>query len=241
MKRFVGNGAVVWIKPNIAWEGPPQLAANTNPEVVATLIRLCLEAGAKKVKVGDNPCQVAGKTYKSSGIAAAATAAGAEVLFLDPTRFREMDVKGERIKLYPVCPEIVECDLVINVPVAKHHQLSKMTACLKNYMGVVDKRPTFHQDIPTCLADITRFMKPRLCVLDAVRILTAHGPRGGKLEDVKTPLTVAAGVDIVALDAFAAEVLGHQPADVGFVAKAAEVGLGKMDYRSLALRELAVA
>lgn len=240
MKRFVSNGSVVWIKPNIAWEGKPELAANTNPDVVATLIRLCLEA-VKKVRVGDNPCQVAGKTYEASGIAAAAKQAGAEVLFLDPTRFREMDVKGERVKLYPVCPEIVECDLVINVPVAKHHQLSKMTACMKNYMGVIDKRTTFHQDIPTSLADITRFMKPQLCVLDAMRILTAHGPRGGKLENVKTLATVAAGVDIVALDALAAEMLGHKPADIAFIAKAEKVGLGKSDYRSLALREMSVA
>ncbi len=242
MKRFVSNGSVVWIKPNIAWDGKPELAANTNPEVVATLIRRCLNAGAKKVKVGDNPCQVAAKTYESSGIAAAAKAAGAEVLFLDTTRFREMEVKGERLKTVPVCPEVVECDLVINVPVAKHHGMSKMTACMKNYMGVVDnKRKTFHQDFTNCLTDITRFMKPQLCVLDAVRILTAHGPRGGKLEDVKTPLTVAAGIDIVALDALAAELLGNKPADIGFIAKGQEVGLGKIDYRSLALRELAVA
>ena len=241
MKRFVSNGSTIWIKPNIAWDGKPESAANTNPDVVATLIRLCLEAGAKKVKVGDNPCQVAAKTYESSGIAAAAKAAGAEVLFLDTTRFREMELKGERLKAIPVCPEVVECDLVINVPVAKHHQLCKMTACMKNYMGVVDKRQTFHQDIPTCLADITRFMKPQLCVLDAMRILTAHGPRGGKLEDVQVKTTIAAGVDIVALDALGAELLGHKPTDIGFIVKGAEVGLGKIDYRSLALRELAVA
>ena len=48
-----------------------------------------------------------------------------------------------------------------------------------------DRQPRpFHQDFATCLSDLTRFMKPRLCVLDAVRVLTDHGPVGGKLADV---------------------------------------------------------
>jgi uncharacterized protein (DUF362 family) len=241
MNRFVSNGSTIWIKPNIAWDGTPESAANTNPDVVATLVRLCLAAGAKKVKVGDNPCDIAGKTYEKSGIAAAAKAAGAEVVFLDPTRFREAEIKGERLKTVSICPEIIECDLVINVPVAKHHRLSTATVCMKNYMGVIDKRPTLHQEMPTCLADLTRYMKPQLCVLDAMRILMAHGPKGGKLDDVQTTTTVAAGVDIVALDALGAELLGKKPTDIGTIVKGAEVGLGKIDYRSLALRELAIA
>jgi len=241
MKRFVSKGDVVWVKPNIGWDRKPEYAANTNPDVVATLVRLCLEAGAKTVKVGDNTCNAAKDTYVSSGIAAAAKAAGAEVHFLDPSRFREMNIGGERLKMLPVCPEIVESDLVINVPIAKHHGSSKATLCMKNYMGVVDKRQTFHQDLPTCIADITRFMKPRLCVLDAMRVLMAHGPRGGDLKDVRVRATVAAGVDIVALDAFGAELLDMKPADVGSIVKGEEFGLGRMDYRSLAPREMQTA
>ena len=239
--RFVSRGDVVWVKPNIAWDRTPELAANTNPDVVATIVRLCLEAGAKTVKVGDNPCNVAASTYKSSGIAAAAREAGAEVVFLDTSRFREMSIKGERVKTIPVCPDIIETDLVINVPIAKHHGLPGVTLCMKNYMGVIDNRRPFHQALPDCLADLTRFMKPRICVLDAVRILTAHGPRGGSLDDVQLKTTVAAGTDIVALDAFGAEVLGRKPQDIGTIVKGQEVGLGKIDYRSLALREIAVS
>ena len=72
LKQFVGKGSVVWIKPNIGWDRTPDKAANTNPDVVATLIRLCFDAGAKTVKVGDNPCNMPAKTYASSGIAEAA-------------------------------------------------------------------------------------------------------------------------------------------------------------------------
>ncbi len=138
-------------------------------------------------------------------------------------------------------PEMLECDLMINVPVVKHHRLPGATLCMKNYMGVIDNRRPFHQAIDVCLADLTRFMKPQICILDGVRILTDHGPMGGKLSDVQVKTTVAAGVDIVALDAWGAELLGRKPKDINTIVKAQEVGLGKMDYRSLALREIAVS
>jgi len=241
MKRFVSRGSVVWIKPNIGWDRSPELAANTNPDVVATLIRLALDAGAKSVKVGDNPCDLAQKTYATSGIADAAKKAGAEVLFLDRSRFREMNIRGERVTSIPVFPGIVECDLVINVPVVKHHGLAGATMCMKNYMGVIENRKLFHQDISNCLVDITRFMKPQICLLDAVRILKDHGPKGGKPEDVALTMTLAAGVDPVALDAWGAEVLGRKPQEIESIVKGDKAGLGKMDYRSLALKEIAVS
>lgn len=237
MKRFVSKGDVVWVKPNIGWNRKPEYAANTHPDVVATLVRLCFEAGAKTVKVGDNTCNDARQSYENSGIGPAADKLGAEVVYLDGKRFRDMNIGGNRLKSHPVYPEIVECDLVINVPVCKHHGSTTVSLCMKNYMGVVDGRRKFHQDLPTTISDITQFMKPRLCVLDATRVLTAHGPTGGKLEDVKTLHTVAAGTDIIALDAFGAELLEYKPADIGTIAKGQDYGLGKMDYRSLALGE----
>jgi len=241
LKRFMGKGAVVWVKPNIGWDRTPELAANTNPDVVATIIRLCFDAGAKKVIVGDNPCDLAAKAYASSGIADAAKKLGAEVVFLDRTRFKEMAIKGERVSSLPIYPGIVESDLVINVPVAKHHRLAGATLCMKNYMGVMENRKLFHQSIAECLADITRFMKPRLCVLDAMRVLMDHGPKGGDPNDVKVKTTVAAGVDIVALDALGAELLERKPADVTSIVKGEQAGLGKIDYRSLAPREINVS
>ncbi len=241
MKRFVSRGDVVWVKPNIGWDRTPEQAGNTNPDVVATIVRMCFDAGAKTVKVGDNPCDVAEKTYQASGIAEAARAAGAKVVFLDRTRFKDANVGGEQVKSIPVYPEIMETDLVINVPIAKHHRLAGLTLCMKNYMGVIEKRNTFHQAIAPSVADLTRFLKPRLCLLDATRILKANGPKGGKLEDVETKLTLAAGTDIVALDAWGAEVMGKKPEEIGTIAKGQEYGLGKIDYRSLALRELAVS
>ena len=240
MKRFVSRGAVVWVKPNIGWDRTPETAANTNPDVVATIIRLCFEAGAKTVKVGDNPCDVAEKTYEASGIAAAARQLGAKVVFLDRTRFKEAKIGGEQIQTIPVYPEIVDADLVINCPIVKHHRLAGLTMCMKNYMGVIEKRNTFHQDIATCVTDLTRFMQPRICLLDAVRVLKDHGPSGGDPKDVELKLTLAAGTDIVALDAWGTELLGKSLADNLAIAKGVEFGLGRSDYRAIA-KEIAVS
>lgn len=240
LQRFVKRGDVVWVKPNIGWDRTPEQAANTNPDVVATLVKLCFDAGAKAVKVGDNPCDIAAKTYVSSGIAAAVKPLGAEVLFLDKTRFKETAIKGEKVKSIPIFPAILECDLVINVPIIKHHRLATSTLCMKNYMGVIEKRNVFHQDMPICLADLTRFMRPRICILDGIRILKNNGPKGGNLADVETKLALAAGTDIVALDAWGAELMGNKPSDIGAIVKGQEVGLGRIDYRSIA-KEIAVS
>jgi uncharacterized protein (DUF362 family) len=241
MGRFVKRGDVVWVKPNIGWDRKPEQAANTNPGVVLALVEMCLDAGAKVVKVGDNSCDLPAKCYQASGIPAAVKELGAQVQFLDRSRVKEVAIKGERVKTLPVFPEVLECDLVINAAIAKHHTLSGVTLCMKNYMGVIEKRNTFHQAIADCVVDLTRFMQPRLCVLDAVRILKAHGPKGGKLEDVELKNTVAAGIDIVALDALGAELLGRKPADVASIVKGQAAGLGKIDYRTLALKELAIS
>jgi uncharacterized protein (DUF362 family) len=244
MRRFVKRGDVVWVKPNIGWDRKPEQAGDSNPQVVAALVAMCLEAGAKTVKVGDYTVHAAVKTYETSGIAPAVKTPGGKMVFLDKQRFKETAINGERIKTLLLYPEIIECDLVINAAIVKHHVLSNATLCMKNYMGVMDNRAPFHQDFAACLCDLTRFMKPRLCVLDAVRILKDHGPVGGRMEDVAVKTTVAAGVDIVALDALGLELMGKEPGETrkaaSIIKYAEESGLGKANYRGLALKELAV-
>ena len=157
-------------------------------------------AGAGSVRVGDHPCQEPRQTYATSGIAAAVAAAGGETVTLDPARCRRVALGGARLKEWEVFPEILEADLVINVPVLKHHGLSRTTACMKNYMGVMEARKTFHQAIPDCLTDLTRFMKPRICILDAVRVLTAHGPKGGNPADVGKAIGETFGTKVLPIE-----------------------------------------
>ncbi|MCP4640178.1 MAG: DUF362 domain-containing protein [bacterium] len=240
MARFVKQGDVVCVKPNMSWDRTPEQAANTNPAVVATIITMCLEAGAKGVKVGDNTCHNEKKAYGSSGIADAARDAGADVFYVDKGRFRQVQVGGKLLDTMGVYPEMVDCDLVINAPVCKHHKSTRVTLAMKNLMGVVDDRRRFHQDLSTSITDITRFLKPRISVLDATRILTGQGPTGGDMADVKRMDTVAASTDIVALDAFGCTLLGHKPEEIGTVVAGHKAGLGEIDYQKLA-KEIAVS
>jgi uncharacterized protein (DUF362 family) len=234
MDRFVNKGDTVWVKPNIGWNRRPELAANTNPEVVGTIVRLCKEAGAKTVKVGDHPCHPARQAYRNSGIAKAAEDAGGQMVYLDEKRYQDMTLGGKYLDKWPIYLEVAEADLVINVPILKHHGLTKCSLAMKNYMGVIGgNRSAWHQNMDDCVADITGFMKPKLTVLDAVRVLTDHGPQGGNPEDVDVRGIVAASTDIVALDAFGATLLGHKPEEIGYVAAAAGRGLGTLDFASL--------
>ena len=55
VNHFIQKGDVVVIKPNVAFDKNPDLAATTQPDTVAAVVRLCLGAGARKVIVADNP------------------------------------------------------------------------------------------------------------------------------------------------------------------------------------------
>ncbi len=241
MGRFVSKGNIVWVKPNIGWDRRPEQAATTNPDVVATLVEMCFQAGAKKVMVSDNPCNKAQNTFPRSGIQPAAEKAGAQVFFLDERKFRRMAINGKVLKEWEMYQDVVEADRLINVAIVKHHGLSKATLGMKNLMGVAGgTRNRFHQDIDHALVDIATFLKPQLTVLDAIRILTANGPVGGNLADVKRKDTLVAGVDQVAVDAFGATLLGRRPEEIGHLVQGNARGLGTINFNSLSPRRLEV-
>jgi uncharacterized protein (DUF362 family) len=241
MGRFVSKGNVVWIKPDIGWDRRPEQAATTNPDVVATLVEMCYQAGAKKVLVSDNPCNPARLSYPRSGIQPAAEKAGAEVPFLDERKFRRMSLNGKVLKEWEVYQDIVEADRLINVPIAKNHNLCLATLGMKNLMGVIGgARNRLHQDLGGTVADLAAFLKPRLVVLDAIRVLTANGPVGGNLADVKRKDTLVAGVDQVAVDAVGATLLGYKPESIVYIVQANARGLGTMDFKSLSPRQIEV-
>lgn len=241
MKRFVARGDIVVVKPNIGWDRTPEYAATTNPFVVGALVRLCLDAGAKKVKVFDRPVNDPRRCYVQSGIAEAARQAGAEVSYADEGKFKEMTLNGASLKTWPLYTDIFEADKVINVPIAKTHGLSQLTLGMKNWMGIMGgRRSRIHRRIDENLVDVARVVKPTLTVLDAVRILTDSGPQGGDLRDVRKLDTVAVSIDPVAVDAFGATLFGLKGSDLGCIKLADAAGLGKMDYARLNVRRIKV-
>lgn len=239
MRHFVSRGDVVWIKPNIGWNRRPEQAATTNPDVVATLVTLCYEAGARKVIVSDNSCNAAQASFARSGIQQAAQKAGAESFFMDERKFRATALKGRALSHWDVYGDVLGVNKLINVPIVKHHGLCKATLGMKNLMGVVGgERSRFHQDLNNTVADLAAFVRPALVVMDAIRVLTANGPVGGNLADVQRRDTVVAGIDQVAVDSFGATLLGLKPQDVGYIVEASNRRLGTMAFESLRPRRI---
>ena len=240
IKRFISRGDIVVIKPNIGWDRTPEQAGNTNPEVVAAVVRLCFEAGAKKVKVFDRPVNDPRRCYVQSGIAPAVSALGAEAEYMDDRKFRDMALGGQALKSWPLYSDIFEADKVINIPIAKHHGLAKLTLSMKNWMGVMGgSRRQIHQDLDACLVALATRIKPALTIIDAVRILTANGPQGGNLADVKKLDTIIVSRDPVAADSFGATLFGMKGSDLGYVRLGHERGLGQMDLTKVRIKKLA--
>ncbi len=236
--RFISRQDVVVVKPNIAWDRTPEQAANTNPEAVAEVVRQCWQAGAKRVIVTDVSCNEARRCFHRSGIQAAAQAEGAEVILPDPELFREVELGGIVLKSWPVFTPFLEADKIINMPIAKHHELTGATLGMKNWYGILGgERNRLHQQIHQSLVDLASFMLPTLTMIDCYRILLRNGPTGGNLEDVATKKTMVAGTDPVALDAYVAKAYWNlDPAQMPYLAMAAARGLGTVDFEKLAVK-----
>ncbi|MBN2134836.1 MAG: DUF362 domain-containing protein [Acidobacteria bacterium] len=218
MKNFISKDDVVIVKPNIGWDRVPELAGNTNPDVVKAIVQMALEAGAKTVKVMDNTCNDARRCYIRSGIQEAAKAAGAEVKFMDERRFKDVKVGGGVLKNWPVYSEILDADKIINVPIVKHHGLSKVTLGMKNWFGAVGgNRSMLHQDINNAMVDMSNFFKPALTIIDAYRVRFRNGPQGTNPNDVRLEKTVVAGIDPLKADAFSATIMNHKPQELQFL------------------------
>jgi uncharacterized protein (DUF362 family) len=239
---FIASGDFVVIKPNIGWDRRPEQAANTNPEVVAEVVRQCLQAGASRVLVTDVTCNDAKRCFNRSGIAVAARAAGAEVQLAEEARFRETNIGGAMLGRQLVYDAYLEADKFINLPIAKHHSLTKATLGMKNLYGILGgNRSRLHQDIHNSLADLANFLRPTLVIMDAWRILLRNGPQGGSLADVEDRKMLVACTDQVAIDAYAGETFfGLTPEEMKWVTLAESRGLGTADYNSLSFEEITV-
>ena len=231
MARFVKAGDVVVVKPNMGWDRSPEQGANTHPLVVRAVVEECLAAGAKKVKVFDNTCNDSRRCYVNSGIEAALKGMkGVECRQMERERFRKVSLDGHFLKEWELYDEALSANVFINVPVAKHHGLSRLTLGLKNVMGVMGgNRGYIHRSLDMALADVNARLKSHLTIIDATRILTAHGPQGGNLADVRQLHKVIASADIVAADAFATTLFGLKPADIAVTVAAHKRGLGEMN------------
>jgi uncharacterized protein (DUF362 family) len=244
MQRFVKPGQDVIIKPNICVDyHPAEYAATTNPVVVGALVALCLGAGAKRVRVMDSPFAGISPTsaYATSGIEAAVKAAGGEMEVMSPIKYAKFDIpQGKSITSWVIYRDVLETDVLIDVPIAKNHSLARLTLGSKNLLGVVSDPNQIHSDLNQRIADLVSLIRPTLTVVDAYRILMEHGPTGGSLNDVRQANTIIASHDIIAADACGATLFGLTGADIPYIKKGAEMGLGTLDLASVKVEEVNV-
>jgi uncharacterized protein (DUF362 family) len=246
MGRFVKKGQRVVIKANIAWARKPEEACTNNPDLFSALIKMCYEAGAKRVAVWDHTCDNYQFTFSRSGLKEAGQKVGADV-FSGHGRnvYKQVEIpKAKKLKTAEVLRDVLESDVFINFPIPKHHYATELTLGMKNLIGIVWDMEQLHKiDLHQCIADINTLRKPDLVVMDAIRILTTNGPKGpGKTED---PGEVIASKDIVAADAYAATLFKHpktgkpfKPAEIKFVKNAYELGLGEIDLSKVRVKKV---
>lgn len=234
IKRFVSKGDVVVIKPNISWARAPHLAATTNPEVLESVIELCQQAGAKKVRIADNTIHDARRCFAITGAGMVAKRTGAELIYPRTSLMKEMKFHGNSLDVWPVFVPLLEADKLINLPIAKHHSLSNLTLGMKNWIGGVGgSRWSLHQHINESIVDLAQFFQPTVTLIDAIRIMIKNGPTGGKLSDVAVKNTLILSDDQVAADAKASSLFDWDPATVWFIHLAHKAGIGTYDFNKL--------
>ncbi len=217
--HYVKKGDKVVVKPNIGWDRQPELAANTNPELIGALVRLCKGAGASQVIVFDHTCHDWKKCYTNSGIEKAVTAAGGKMVpGNDEAYYREVDLpRGVNLKKTKIHQALLDCDVWFNVPVLKHHGGAKNSISMKNLMGIVWDRGFYHRsDLHQCIADTATFHKaPALNIVDAYRIMKSNGPQGKSEADVVMLKSLIVSPDFVAADTAAMKLFSQvQPTDI---------------------------
>ena len=238
---FVPAGSNVIVKPNICVSYHTyEYAATTNPWVVGTLVKMCFEAGAASVRVMDYPFGgTQQEAYKISGIKEQVEAAGGEMVNMLSYHYVETEIPSAVVlKKTKVYDEILKADVLINVPIAKHHSSSGLTLGMKNLMGVVQNRNAMHVNLHQCIADLNSLIKPQLTLVDAVRILKKNGPTGGNLNDVQELDTVIGSRDVVAADSYATSLFDKKPEDLDFITIATAMGLGRSDLQNMNIQVL---
>jgi len=236
IEKFVKPGQAVFLKPNCITTMGEQFAVNTNPAVVGEVARLCRLAGASKVYTlcHDDP-----NAWEPNGIGPALTAEGATYgAAQNINQYRRVELPlGLLLRETMVISDLLDADVFINLPVAKHHAGSGLTIGFKNYMGLNwDRQIMHHTDLHQCIADLATVRRADLTVVDATRIMLTNGPSGPG--SVRETQMVIASEDPVAADAYAATLFKMEPQRVRHLRYAHAMGLGEINPDRMEVRLL---
>jgi len=231
------RGKRVLLKPNASRIAAPGDGVTTHPEVVAAAIDAFREAGAE-VAVGESP--IVGvrplEAFEATGIAAVARARACSLINMDVRpSVRVALPEGAALRSLKVCPEVVEFDLVVSMPVMKMHMHTGVTLAVKNMKGCLWRRSKveFHmlppvegrheRPINIAIADMASALRPHLAIVDGTVGMEGLGPSAGQPKSLDA---VVASADAFAADAVACRLMGARAENVPHLRLGAERGYG---------------
>jgi uncharacterized protein (DUF362 family) len=242
ISNFVKPGQTVGILVNSPWKN---IGYYTQPDPVIVVADLCLKAGAKDI-ICLKPAQ---QTYWERGKLFSKYKAVIDSFKYGTDRVEADIPKGVSLKKAEVYKELSEVGVFISMPVAKHHAGCLFSGNLKGMMGASSSYTNRHMHSPDgeytydeheylaqCIADLNLVRKPDLCIVDAIECSLNNGPAGPG-ETIR-PNKIIAGRDPLAIDVYAAGLLGIYTDDILTFKRAYELGIGEIDPKKLKLLEL---
>jgi len=211
IQAFISPGQKVLLKPNMLAGKSPAKAVTTHPEIVRAVIRLAQQAGGI-VSVGDspglgNPEQVASKC----GILQVLEETGAG--FAPFSESVPVQVSVGTFHQLELSRDVLEADVIINLPKLKTHQMMGLTCAVKNLFGAVVgmRKARLHLQagadkafFALMLLEIAERVAPALNIVDAVVGMEGNGPGSG---DPVAIGALLAGRDPLAVDTLACELV----------------------------------
>lgn len=224
------------LKVNAAWARTPDEGACTHPELVAAFLEGCRDAGVRKTVIPENPCNDAEYAFTRSGIQDAAAKTGTPMINLrmEKKYWKDHELpQGRSLKKAKVASLFMETDVLVNMPVAKHHGSAVLTMAMKNWMGAVSDRGWWHRnDLHQCIADCCTLIRPHWTIVDATRIMMSRGPQGPS-KDMKYPNLLVISKDQVAADSFTSTLFHDSIDSVKYLAIARDMKIGETDLAKM--------
>lgn len=218
MSAFVRPGQKVLLKPNMLAGKDPAQAVTTHPAVVRAVIRQVQTAGGR-VSLGDSPGIGSPETVaRKCGLLAIVEETGAQFAHFEESV--RISSPGGTFRELEIARDLLEADVIINLPKLKTHQMMGLTCAVKNMFGAVVglRKPRLHLQagvdkafFALMLLELCDRLSPALSIVDGIVAMEGNGPGSG---DPVTVGALLAGASPLAVDTVATELVGFRPQQV---------------------------